>query len=79
MLNNQALNSKGANSPVYSTSFEQLVALKRAFGVKDQQSRTQKNLGTFSTNSPCQLNILRHDGDTLSMDGTEIGVFKKAD
>ena len=25
------------------------------------------------------LNILRHDGDTLGMDGTKVGVLKKAD
>ena len=25
------------------------------------------------------LNILRHDGDTLGMDGTKVGVLEKAD
>jgi len=37
------------------------------------------NLGTLSTDSPCQLDIFRHDGHTLSMDSTQVGVFKEAD
>lgn len=34
-------------------------------------------LGTLSTDSPGKLNILRHDGNPLGMDGAEIGVLKQ--
>ena len=34
------------------------------------------HLGSFTTDSACQLNILWHDGNSLCVDGTEIGVFK---
>lgn len=36
-----------------------------------------KTLGTLSSNSSGQLDVLWHDGDTLGMDGTQVGVFKK--
>merc|ERR1739838_1048012 len=34
-------------------------------------------LSTFSTNSSCQLDILGHNGDTLGVDGAQVGVFKQ--
>ena len=34
-------------------------------------------LSTLSTNTPSQLNIFRHDGDSLGVNGTEIRVFEQ--
>ena len=34
------------------------------------------NLNSFSSNSPCQLDILWHDGNSLRVDCTKVGVFK---
>ncbi|KYM95956.1 hypothetical protein ALC62_13404, partial [Cyphomyrmex costatus] len=34
-------------------------------------------LSTLSANTTCQLDILRHDSNSLSMNGAEIGVFKQ--
>lgn len=34
-------------------------------------------LSTLSTDSPGKLNILRHDGNPLRMDGAEVGVLKQ--
>ena len=36
------------------------------------------HLGTFTTNSSCQLDILWHDSNSLGVDGTEIGVFENS-
>ena len=36
-----------------------------------------KRLSSFSTNPPCQLDVLGHNGDPLGVDGAEIGVLKK--
>ena len=33
---------------------------------------------SFSSNSSGQLDVLGHDGDSLGMNGTEIGVFKES-
>ena len=41
--------------------------------------RTLLDLGPLSADAPSELNILRHDGDTLGMDGTKVGVLEKAD
>jgi len=37
------------------------------------------DLSTLSANATSQLNVLRHDGDTLGVDGTQIGVFEQTD
>ena len=37
------------------------------------------SLSTFSTDSPGQLDVLWHDGDSLGVDGAQVGVFEKAD
>ena len=37
------------------------------------------SLGTLSTDSTSQLDVFRHDGNPLGMDGTEIGVLKETD
>ena len=34
-------------------------------------------LGTFTTDTSGQLDILWHDGDTLGMDSAQVGIFKK--
>jgi hypothetical protein len=34
-------------------------------------------LGTLSTDAASQLNVLRHDGDTLGMNGTQVGVLEQ--
>jgi len=36
-------------------------------------------LSTFSTDATSQLNVLRHDGDTLGVNGAQIGVFEQTD
>ena len=35
-------------------------------------------LSTFSSNSSCKLNILRHDCDTLCVDGAQVCVFEQS-
>ena len=37
------------------------------------------SLCALATDAACQLNILRHDGYTLCMDGTQVGVFEETD
>jgi len=37
------------------------------------------HLGTLSTNPASELDILGHDGDTASVDGTEVSVLKEPD
>ena len=34
-------------------------------------------LGTFTTDTSGQLDILGHDGDTLGMDSAQVGIFEK--
>ena len=34
-------------------------------------------LSSFTPDPPCQLDILGHDGDSLSVDGTQVSVFEK--
>ena len=36
-----------------------------------------KRLSSFSTNPPCELDVLGHDGNPLGMDGAEVGVLKE--
>ena len=37
------------------------------------------HLCSFSADSAGQLNVLGHDGDTLGVDGAQVGVFKQTD
>ena len=37
------------------------------------------SLSSFTTDTSGQLDILGHDGDTLGMDGAQVGVLKEAD
>ena len=39
--------------------------------------RLLSTLCSFSADSAGQLNVLGHDGDALSVDGTQVGVFKE--
>lgn len=39
--------------------------------------RNVENLGSFTTDTSGQLDVFGHNGDTLSMDGAQIGVFKQ--
>ena len=36
-------------------------------------------LGTFTTDTSGQLDVLGHDGDTLGVDGAQVGVFEETD
>ena len=36
-------------------------------------------LTAFSTDAACELNVLGHDGDTLGVNGAQVGVFKESD
>ena len=36
-------------------------------------------LTSLYPNASCQLDVCGHDGDVFSLDGTEVGVFKKSD
>ena len=37
------------------------------------------NLSSLSTDPPGQLDVLGHDGDTLGVDGAQVGVLKQTD
>jgi hypothetical protein len=37
------------------------------------------NLSSLATNASCQLDVLRHDGDTLGVDGAQVGVLEETD
>ena len=38
-----------------------------------------RNLSTFTTDAASKLDVLWHDGDTLGVDGAQVGVFEEAD
>ncbi|KRZ98038.1 hypothetical protein T08_5817 [Trichinella sp. T8] len=39
---------------------------------------TQRSSSTFATNTSSQLDVLRHDGDALSVNSAQVGIFKQA-
>ena len=41
--------------------------------------KTRRHLRALSTDTASELNVLRHDGDTLGVDGAQVGVFEKTD
>ena len=49
------------------------MALKRAF-----LGKFKLNLGTFTTDASCKLDVLGHDGHTFGMDSAQVGVFEKS-
>ena len=53
------------------------MALKRAFGVIGRVEDCF--LGTFSTDSAGQLDVLWHDGDALGVDGAKVGILEETD
>lgn len=46
---------------------------------KLKRGRTASLLSSFSSNSPGELDVFRHNSDTFSVDGAQICVFKQAD
>ena len=38
-----------------------------------------KHLGAFTTDTACQLDVFWHDGNTLGVDGAEVGILEQAD
>lgn len=38
-----------------------------------------ESLGSLAADASCQLNILRHDGNSLGMDSAQIGVLEQSD
>ncbi len=54
-----------------------LVALKRAFGVHGNKSAG--SLSALSTDAAGQLDVFGHDGDSLGVDGAQVGVLKQTD
>ena len=52
------------------------MALKKAVWVKCYESNF---LGTFATDTAGKLDVLGHDGDTLGVDGAQVGVLKETD
>ena len=42
--------------------------------IKDQE---EVRLSTLSTDTTCQLDVFGHDGDTLGVDGAQVGVLKQ--
>ena len=55
--------------------FKRFVAIKIA--VFDA-NKVRKDLSTFSTNSPCQLDVFWHDSYTFCVDGAQVGVFEES-
>ena len=52
---------------------------KKEYIVKHRKREEQfVNLGTFSTDTASELDILWHNGDTLGVDGTQVGVLKQS-
>ena len=48
------------------------MALKRACFVE-----SNSRLGSFSSDSSGELDVLGHDGDSLGVDGAQVGIFEK--
>jgi len=48
----------------------------RVWGVREPG---RKRLGTLSTDSPGELDVLGHDGDPLGVDGAQVGVLEESD
>ena len=53
-----------------------VVALKRAVGFT-RCMKTSRFLGALSADAAGQLNVFRHDGDSLGMDSTQVCVLEK--
>ena len=51
---------------------------KDLLGCYCPETRT-RCLGTLSADTSCQLDVLWHDGDTLGVDGAQVGVLEQTD
>ena len=56
---------------------QDLLALKRADLFCSP--RKGRNLSTLSTDAAGELDVLGHDGDTLGVDGAQVGVLEETD
>ena len=54
-----------------------MVALKRADWVYETRMKAVAVLSAFTTDAAGQLDVLWHDGDSLGVDGAQVGVFEK--
>lgn len=54
-------------------SFVTLISLKNIYSVRS------RNLRALTTDAAGKLNVLGHDGDTLGVDGSQVGVLEEAD
>ena len=52
---------------------------KHGVALKKAVKRRDEGLSTFSANAAGQLDIFRHDGDPLGVDGTEVSVLEQTD
>ena len=60
--------------------WEDMIALKKAGLFLFTSERWGSCcLGTLSTDSPGELDVLGHDGDTLGVDGAQVGVLEESD
>lgn len=50
---------------------------ERRAGRGQKEKDREEHLSAFPTNTTCQLNVFGHDGDTLGVDGAQIGVLKQ--
>ena len=58
-------------------NWSQFLYFPQFFFLSPQKSLN--NLGAFSADSACQLDVLWHDGHTLGVDGAQVGVLEEAD
>ena len=54
-----------------------MVALKRADWVYETRMKAVAVLSAFTTDAAGELDVLWHDGDSLCVDGAQVGVFEK--
>ena len=49
----------------------------RIWKTKRERRRDEEGLGSFSSDSSGELDVLWHDGDSLGVDGAQVGVFEE--
>ncbi len=54
--------------------FDNVVAFRKAGLIREMR----RDLSSLATDSPGQLDILGHDGHTLSMNGAQVGILKES-
>ena len=72
---------KGKQKTERGAHAKQQVAAGEQLGEGEMNARSAScdGLCTFATDAACQLDVLRHDGDALGVDGAQVGVFEQAD